>query len=74
MPQVILTPHLSGLGPRYWERAIALFSGNLRAWMSGKPRVNAVDKRAGYGFSSHPGVLRCNLGSLRLKRAPFPAD
>ncbi len=48
MPQVIVTPHVSGLGPRYWERAVDLFARNLRAWRSGEPLVNVVDKQAGY--------------------------
>jgi len=48
MPQVIVTPHISGLGPRYWERAVDLFARNLRAWRAGEPLINVVDKRAGY--------------------------
>jgi len=48
MPQVIVTPHISGLGPRYWERSMELFSRNLRAFIDGRPLVNVVDKRAGY--------------------------
>jgi phosphoglycerate dehydrogenase-like enzyme len=48
MPQVIVTPHVSGLGPRYWERAMDLFARNLHAWRAGEPLVNVVDKRAGY--------------------------
>ena len=48
LPQVILTPHISGLGPRYWERALEMFAGNLRAFMDGRPLANVVDKRAGY--------------------------
>jgi len=48
MPQVILTPHVSGLGPRYWERAMALFERNLVAYLAGRPLENVVDKRAGY--------------------------
>jgi phosphoglycerate dehydrogenase-like enzyme len=48
MPQVLVTPHVSGLGPRYWERSVALFSRNLRAYRSGSPLENVVDKRAGY--------------------------
>lgn len=48
MPQVIVTPHVSGLGPRYWERAMALFERNLEAYVAGRPLVNVVDKRAGY--------------------------
>ncbi len=48
MPNVILTAHVSGLGPRYWERSMDLFRRNLRAFLSGAPLENVVDKRAGY--------------------------
>jgi phosphoglycerate dehydrogenase-like enzyme len=48
MPQVIATPHVSGLGPRYWERATQVFARNLRAFVSGTALENVVDKRAGY--------------------------
>ena len=48
LPQVIVTPHISGLGPRYWERSVELFARNLRAFATGEPLVNVVDKRAGY--------------------------
>ncbi len=48
MPQVIATPHISGLGPRFWERTCELFARNLRHWLAGEPLDNVVDKRAGY--------------------------
>ncbi len=48
MPEVILTPHTSGLGPRYWERALEQFTDNLRRYVAGEPLRNVVDKRAGY--------------------------
>jgi phosphoglycerate dehydrogenase-like enzyme len=48
MSQVIVTPHVSGYGPRYWERAVEMFAGNLRAWLEGRPLANVVDKREGY--------------------------
>jgi phosphoglycerate dehydrogenase-like enzyme len=48
MPQVILTPHVSGLGPRLWERGMELFARNLVAYRDGRPLENLVDKRAGY--------------------------
>jgi D-2-hydroxyacid dehydrogenase (NADP+) len=48
MPQVILTPHISGLGPRYWERSVDLFRENLVSFAAGKPLRNQVDKSAGY--------------------------
>jgi phosphoglycerate dehydrogenase-like enzyme len=48
MPEVIVTPHISGLGPRYWERAMEQFTANLRRFVAGEPLANIVDKRAGY--------------------------
>ncbi len=48
MPQVIIAPHVSGTGPRYWERAIDLFRRNLDRFIKGEPLMNVVDKRAGY--------------------------
>jgi len=48
MPEVILTPHTSGLAPRYWERAMEQFTANLRRYVAGEPLLNLVDKQAGY--------------------------
>ena len=48
MRGVIVTPHISGLGPRYWERAMDLFAENLRRYLADQPLLNTVDKRAGY--------------------------
>ena len=48
MPEVILTPHISGVTPDYWERSCALFADNLRRFLAGEPLVNVVDKQAGY--------------------------
>lgn len=48
MPEVILTPHTSGVGPRFWERIAEQFAGNLRRFLAGEPLENVVDKRSGY--------------------------
>lgn len=48
LPQVIVTPHISGLGPRLWERAMDLFARNLEAFQEDRPLENLVDKKAGY--------------------------
>jgi len=48
LPEVIVTPHTSGLGPRYWERVVEQFTANLRRFLAGEPLTNVVDKRAGY--------------------------
>jgi phosphoglycerate dehydrogenase-like enzyme len=49
LPSVILTPHVSAVSPRgYWERELALFLDNWRAYVDGDAMRNVVDKRAGY--------------------------
>lgn len=48
LPSVILTPHVSGLGPRYWERVLEPFAANLRRHLDGEPLADVVDRRAGY--------------------------
>jgi len=48
LPEVLITPHVAGQAPRYFERAMAQFEGNLRRFLAGEPLVNVVDKRAGY--------------------------
>ena len=48
LPQVIASPHVSGLGPDYWARASEVFARNLRLWLAGRPLENVVDKQAGY--------------------------
>jgi len=48
LPGVIVTPHISGYTPRYFERTLELFRDNLRRFVSGQPLRNVVDKRLGY--------------------------
>ncbi len=48
MRNVLLTPHISGLAPDYWGRAMRMFEDNLNRFMDGRPLQNVVDKRAGY--------------------------
>jgi phosphoglycerate dehydrogenase-like enzyme len=47
-PNVIISPHISGNTPIYDERAIELFSENLRRYLSGMPLYNLVDPERGY--------------------------
>ncbi len=48
MDSVIITPHIAGFGPRYWEELVDLFALNLERWRRGEPLENVVDKRRGY--------------------------
>jgi phosphoglycerate dehydrogenase-like enzyme len=56
MPNVLISPHMSGdtLG---WKAALAdLFVANFRRWLAGEPLLNVVDKQLGYvptGGASH---------------------
>jgi D-2-hydroxyacid dehydrogenase (NADP+) len=45
---VILTPHVSGTTPLYFERAAALFADNLDRFLSGRPLENRYDPARGY--------------------------
>ena len=48
MQNVILTPHVAGLTPRYMERLTDLFCDGLRRFMNNEPLINVVDKSRGY--------------------------
>jgi len=48
MPNVIVTPHVSGQSPGTRARTRQLFVENVRRFASGEGLLNAVDKRAGY--------------------------
>jgi phosphoglycerate dehydrogenase-like enzyme len=48
MPNVIVTPHMSGFRADHWDAATELFAENLRRFEAGKPLINVVDKIAGY--------------------------
>jgi phosphoglycerate dehydrogenase-like enzyme len=48
LPNVLLTPHVSGFHPGYWSGVVSIFADNLRRFAAGQPLVNVVDKQAGY--------------------------
>jgi phosphoglycerate dehydrogenase-like enzyme len=48
MPNVILTPHISGASVHYDERLAALFAENLRRYCAGQPLKNRYDPSRGY--------------------------
>jgi phosphoglycerate dehydrogenase-like enzyme len=48
LPNVIVTPHLSGAMEDYWTPLVQLFADNLRRFELGAPLLNVVDKNAGY--------------------------
>ena len=48
LPNVIITPHISGLSRHYDERVIDLFSENLRRYLTDTPLYNVIDPKKGY--------------------------
>lgn len=48
LPNLVLTPHISGYTPQYFDKMLALFEENLDRYLRGQPLRNVVDKRLGY--------------------------
>ncbi|MBE0593844.1 MAG: NAD(P)-binding domain-containing protein, partial [Gemmatimonadales bacterium] len=47
-PRVLLTPHVSGVSERFWERETGLILENVRRYRAGRSLRNVVDLHAGY--------------------------
>ena len=48
LPNVFMSPHVSGNFPAYTHAVIDGFLRNLRHYVAGEPLENVVDKRRGY--------------------------
>ncbi len=48
LPNVIMTPHMSGVSNGYARRGTAFQCENLRRYLAGEPLLNLVDKQKGY--------------------------
>jgi phosphoglycerate dehydrogenase-like enzyme len=48
LPNVLITPHVAGASPRYFDRALDLFADNLERYLAGRPLRNLVDPALGY--------------------------
>ncbi|GLV56742.1 3-phosphoglycerate dehydrogenase [Dictyobacter sp. S3.2.2.5] len=48
IPNVIMSPHISGMTPHYNDRVAMIFTENLRRYLKGESLYNAVDKERGY--------------------------
>ena len=48
LPNLILTPHVSGYTNRYLQKVLAIFEDNLDRFVHGRPLRNVVDKQLGY--------------------------
>lgn len=48
LPNVLVTPHVSGVSQRFWDRETELIIDNTKRYLNGEPLENVVDKRRGY--------------------------
>jgi phosphoglycerate dehydrogenase-like enzyme len=48
LDNLLITPHTAGLTEKLWDRHYALFSANLRRYLSHQPLEYVVDKHKGY--------------------------
>jgi phosphoglycerate dehydrogenase-like enzyme len=48
LPNVIITPHIGGISAVYRERAVALFSENIKRYLDGSSLFNRYDHERGY--------------------------
>lgn len=47
-PNIIISPHMSGLSTNYHERAFEVFELNLERKLKGGELVNVVSRKSGY--------------------------
>ena len=47
-PRVLVSPHVSAVTNRFWERETALIVDNIKRYLAGAPLTNVVDLEAGY--------------------------
>jgi len=45
---VIVSPHVSAVTTRFWERETGLIVENIRRYLGGMRLLNVVDQEAGY--------------------------
>lgn len=48
LPNIIITPHISGNAADYHEKAAALFAENLKRYLDKRPLLNKLDREVGY--------------------------
>lgn len=48
LPNLIISPHISGFSQKYNERAVAMFAENLQRYLAGSALYNRFDQEKGY--------------------------
>ena len=54
VPNLIISPHMSGDHKGWRDEAVAIFERNLERWRSGEPLLNVIDKHLGYAPRDNP--------------------
>ena len=72
VPNVIITPHMSGFRPDHWDAATALFAENLRRFAAGQPLLNVVDK-SGRLLNRRTMISAPQTSTCNLRTAIIPA-
>jgi phosphoglycerate dehydrogenase-like enzyme len=47
-PRVLMSPHVSAVTSRFWDRETTLIVDNIKRYLAGTPLTNLVDLEAGY--------------------------
>ena len=47
-PNLVMTPHMSGVYEGFWDHMVDLLATNLRRYLQGRPLLNPVNHRFGY--------------------------
>ncbi len=48
LPNVIITPHIAGVSPHFWDNVYELLCDNIERFLKGLPLRNVVNKKEGY--------------------------
>jgi len=48
VPNLIMTPHMSGVYEGFWDHMVGLLAKNLRCYLQAQPLLNPVSHRLGY--------------------------
>jgi phosphoglycerate dehydrogenase-like enzyme len=48
LPNVIITPHIAGVTPHFWDNVYQLLCDNIERFLKGLPLKNIVNKKEGY--------------------------
>jgi phosphoglycerate dehydrogenase-like enzyme len=48
LDNLIITPHVAGGGPKFYEKAMKLVADNAKRFMAGEPLLHVIDRSRGY--------------------------